>query len=120
MKPWTNQPRMTDHQKLLFIKLLHTIIWLFFNLILVYLFYAAITNSVDHRFWIGVGIIAVECLLLMALHWTCPLTFLARRYSDSERANFDIILPNWLAKHNKVIYSCICAVLVAIYFISVK
>lgn len=31
----------------------------------------------------------------------------ARRYSDSQRANFDIYLPEWLARHNKTIYSVI-------------
>jgi hypothetical protein len=34
---------------------------------------------------------------------------MARNYSDSTSDNFDIFLPNWLAKYNKLIYSTIFA-----------
>lgn len=111
---------MTDIQKLVLIKIVHTIIWLFFNLILVYLFYAALTNNIDYKFWLGIGIIICECLLLIALNWTCPLTFLARRYSNSDKDNFDIYLPNWLAKHNKLIYSIFFSILIVIYLFKAK
>ena len=106
---------MSDRQKLLAIKIVHTIIWVFFNLVLVYLFYAVISDRIDYRFWIGIGCIVAECLVLLAFRWTCPLTYLARRYSDSPKDNFDIFLPNWLARHNKLIYSTIFAILVILY-----
>jgi hypothetical protein len=35
----------------------------------------------------------------------CPLTVMARKYSDSEKDNFDIFLPIWLAKYNKLIFT---------------
>jgi hypothetical protein len=44
----------------------------------------------------------------------CPLTVIARKYSDSTKANFDIFLPNWLAKYNKLIYTSIFGVAVLI------
>ena len=109
---------MTGDQKLILIKIVHTIIWLFFNVVLIYLFYAAITNNIDYLFWIGIGIIIAECLLLLALNWTCPLTFLARRYSDSQKDNFDIYLPNWLARHNKLIYGSLFVLLIIVYMIN--
>jgi hypothetical protein len=34
----------------------------------------------------------------------CPLTDLAARYTDDRRDNFDIYLPEWLARHNKRIF----------------
>jgi hypothetical protein len=37
----------------------------------------------------------------------CPLTVIARKYSDSQQDNFDIFLPNWLAKYNKLIFTSI-------------
>jgi hypothetical protein len=37
----------------------------------------------------------------------CPVTLIARKYSDSSKDNYDIYLPNWLAKNNKLIYSII-------------
>jgi hypothetical protein len=42
------------------------------------------------------------------------LPLIARKYSDSPKDNFDIYLPNWLAKHNKMIYTAIVLVALAI------
>lgn len=106
---------MKDHHKLNFIKTIHTIIWLFFNVTLFYLFYEVFNNSISHLFWAGIGIILLECLILVSLKWTCPLTILARKYSASTKENFDIYLPLWVAKHNKTIYSILFALLVIAY-----
>ena len=106
---------MTRQQSLIAIKILHTLIWLFFNLVLAYLFYAVLSENIGFLFWLGLAFILAECLTLALLHWTCPLTFVARRYSDSTKDNFDIYLPNWLAKHNKLIYSLLFGVLVILY-----
>jgi len=37
----------SKNNKLLFIKGLHTVIWLFFNVVIFYLLYAAIANKID-------------------------------------------------------------------------
>jgi hypothetical protein len=78
---------------------------MFFNLIIFYLYYAAITNKIDKWVWIGVGLILAEGLVLLYFKRICPVTLIARKYSDSTKDNFDIYLPNWLAKHNKSIYT---------------
>ena len=106
---------MTREGKLIAVKLVHTLIWIGFNLVLAYLFYAVLSNTVGFWFWAGVGLILAECLVLIAFRWSCPLTYVARRYSDSTRDNFDIYLPNWLARHNKTIYSIIFGLLVVLY-----
>jgi hypothetical protein len=49
---------------------------------------------------------------LLIFKWSCQLTVIARKYSNSTKDNFDIYLPNWLAKYNKLIYSIIIAVIV--------
>jgi hypothetical protein len=96
---------MTNTGKLVLIKIIHTIVWIFFNGVLAYLFYAAISNRVDKWTWIGLGLFVLEGLILLMYRMMCPLTVIARKYSASTRANFDIYLPEWLAKHNKLIYS---------------
>jgi len=101
--------------KLVFIKTIHTIIWLFFNLVIFYLLYAVINNSITEYFWIGAGMIVVEGIVLLIFRGMCPLTVIARKYSNSTRDNFDIFLPNWLAKHNKLIYSTILLVVLALW-----
>lgn len=107
----------SKNKKLLFIKSLHTVIWLFFNVVIFYLLYAAIANKIDIWVWICIAIVFMEGLVLLAFKMFCPLTVLARKYSDSTRANFDIFLPNWLAKYNKLIYTTIfgTAVIIVIY-----
>jgi hypothetical protein len=39
-----------------------------------------------------------------------------RKYSDSPKDNFDIYLPNWLARYSKLIYSFIVGVTLTILF----
>lgn len=91
--------------KLVIIKILHTTIWVFFNVILFYLFYSVITNVITKWLWICIGIIVMEGLILLIFKGMCPLTLVAQKYSDSTKYNFDIYLPNWLARYNKLIYS---------------
>ncbi|HOY13891.1 MAG TPA: hypothetical protein PLY70_12160 [Saprospiraceae bacterium] len=98
---------MTNDQKLIAVKALHTLIWVFFNFVLGYIIYAIIQNKIDGYLWIAIGLIIVEALILFRFNYVCPLTIIARRYSDSQKDNFDIYLPNWLARNNKLIYTII-------------
>jgi len=105
---------MTVSSKLTFIKLIHTIIWIFFNIVIFYLFYAVIVDKIDKWIWIGLGLFLFEGIVLLVFKMKCPLTIVARRYSDSTKENFDIYLPNWLAKYTKLIYTSILLIVVAI------
>lgn len=109
---------MSDEQSLIFIKSLHTGVWVFFNLVLIYLFYAVLTDQIGIYFWLGIAAYAIEFVVLLIYGWNCPLTFWARRYSDSEKDNFDIYLPNWLAKHTKTIYSILIIILLSTFILT--
>ena len=87
------------------IKIIHTIIWFFFNVVLFYMAYAVIVNKIDNYVWIGIGLILLEGIVLLSFKKMCPLTIMARKYSESTKDNFDIYLPNWLARNNKRIYT---------------
>lgn len=105
---------MTEHFKLTIIKIIHTVIWLFFNVVIFYFLYAVIVNKIDKWVWICLGLVVLEGLVLLVFKAICPVTLMARKYSDSQEHNFDIYLPNWLAKYNKLIYTTIVAVGVVI------
>ena len=105
----------SNAQKLILIKILHSAVWLFFNIVIIYLFYAVLTDQISMLFWLGIAAFAFEFFILLIYGWNCPLTFWARKYSDSEKDNFDIYLPNWLAKHNKTIYSILMIILISLY-----
>ncbi|WP_218145478.1 hypothetical protein [Parapedobacter koreensis] len=104
---------MTGNAKLALIKTIHTVIWVFFNLIIGYMIYAVAANKLDGWLWLCFGLVTVEGVVLVTFRWTCPLTLLARNYSSSRKDNFDIYLPNWLAKHTKLIYTTLAFVLLA-------
>lgn len=76
-----------------------------FNVVIFYLLYAVIVNRIDLWVWICLGFIFLEGLVLLVFKSICPITLVARNFSDSKAHNFDIYLPNWLAKNNKMIYS---------------
>ena len=102
---------MKNKTKLRLIKIMHTLIWVFFNFVIFYMLYAVIVNKLDEWLWICYGVIVLEGLTLLIFKMVCPLTLMARNYSDSTNDNFDIYLPNWLAKYTKLIYTGILIVI---------
>lgn len=80
---------MTNENKLIIVKIVHTAIWIFFNVVIFYMLYAAITGRLDKWLWIGYRI-CMETITLIAFRFYCPLTVIGRRYSDSTEENFDI------------------------------
>jgi NhaP-type Na+/H+ or K+/H+ antiporter len=103
---------MKNEKKLILIKIIHTVVWIMFNIVIFYMLYAAITGKLDKWLWIGYGIILLETIILIAFRFYCPLTIIARQYSDSTEENFDIYLPKWLAKYNKQVYTTILVVII--------
>ncbi len=106
-----------ENRKLVLVKILHTLIWLFFNVVIFYLLYAVVINRINKWVWVCITLIALEGVILLAFKNLCPVTLLARKYSASKKENFDIYLPNWLAKYNKQIYSLIVLIALLILFV---
>ena len=85
------------------VKLLHTAVWAFFAgcvLAIPVLGYAGRYGAAAAL----AGVVLAEVLVLVANGLRCPLTAVAARYTDDRRDNFDIYLPLWLARHNKLIF----------------
>jgi hypothetical protein len=85
------------------IKLAHTVVWAFFASSIVAIPVLAATGAYRPAF-IFIGIVFVEVLVLVINGWRCPLTDIAARHTSDRRDNFDIYLPEWLARHNKLIF----------------
>jgi hypothetical protein len=109
--------QLSNERKLLILKLVHTLIWIFYNVVIFYLLYAVITDRIDKWVWICIGLVVLEGLVLLVFKKMCPITVVARKYSDSTRDNFDIFLPNLLARYNKEIYTTIflISILILLY-----
>jgi hypothetical protein len=91
---------------LVVVKVVHTVVWAVF---------AGCIFAIPFCAWRGqlraavilIGIVLLEVLVLVANRWRCPLTDVAGRYTEDRRDNFDIYLPEWLARHNKTIFGTI-------------
>ena len=88
------------------IKLVHTIIWAFFAGCIVAIPILALLDRYAPAAVLS-GIVLVEVVIIVANDRRCPLTGVAARYTDDRRDNFDIYLPEWLARHNKLIFGAL-------------
>ncbi|MDH3404262.1 MAG: hypothetical protein OES32_04965 [Acidobacteriota bacterium] len=85
------------------VKVVHTVIWAFFvACILSIPLFTALSRFRPAALF--AAIVAVEVAVLLLNGMTCPLTDVAARHTADRRANFDIYLPEWLARHNKSIF----------------
>jgi polyferredoxin len=85
------------------IKAVHTVIWAFLAACILAIPVMGWADMYQHVAWLT-GIVVLEIIVLVVSGWRCPLTIVAERHTDDRRDNFDIYLPEWLARHNKVIF----------------
>ena len=85
------------------IRAAHTIVWLFFVVCILAIWIFAARSDYSNAS-LSIGLVFVEVVVLAVNDGKCPLTAIAARHTDERRANFDIYLPEWLARHNKSIF----------------
>jgi hypothetical protein len=63
-------------------------------------------------------IIVAEWGVLALNQGRCPLTGVAARFTNNRADNFDIYLPDWMARHNKAIFGTLFVVneLIVLWF----
>jgi hypothetical protein len=85
------------------VKLLHTVAWAVFAGAIVAIPISAWFRQFD---WVvGLSLLVAGEVVVLALSgWSCPLTAVAARYTTDRQPNFDIYLPEWLARYNKQIF----------------
>lgn len=96
---------------LVVVKVAHTFVWAVFAGCILAIPVVSWRGEYRAAAWLT-AVVAGEVAVLVLNKWRCPLTSVAARYTDDRRANFDIYLPEWLAKHNKLIFG-------TLYFASV-
>jgi len=98
-----------NDQKLLLVKLVHTIIWAFFVCVIGFVVYAGVFNEINAMVWVAIALVILEGVVLLVNEGKCPLTNVGARYTADRNDAFDIFLPNWLARYNKLIFTSIFA-----------
>ena len=91
------------------IKILHTLVWALFAAAIVLAPLFAWLGRLRLA-WALIVLVSIEVLVLLLNHWRCPLTDVAARYTEDRRDNFDIYLPEWLARHNKSLFGTLFVV----------
>lgn len=88
------------------IKLVHTAVWAMFAGAILAIPIVAWRDAFG---WAAVliALVAVEVLVLAGNGGNCPLTAVAARYTTGRAPNFDIYLPRWLARWNKVVFGAL-------------
>jgi len=85
------------------IKLGHTLIWAFFAACILAI--PCFAHAGNFRAaTVLIIVVAFEVVVLAFNDWSCPLTGMAAQQTRERRPNFDIYLPEWLAKYNKEIF----------------
>jgi len=88
------------------VKFVHTAVWAVFAGCILWIPVAALSG----RLWLATGLavlVLVEVLVLALNGWRCPLTDVAARFTDQRAANFDIYLPEWLARNNQRLFGAL-------------
>ena len=85
------------------IKFAHTLLWAVF--VAAILAIPILTVLGDFVWALAASLLVwAEVLVLFFNRMHCPLTAIAARQTQDRRDNFDIFLPAWLARNNKLIF----------------
>ena len=85
------------------IKFTHSVVWAFFVSCILAIYVFAWRGDYPYAA-LSIGVVFTEVLVLILNGRRCPLTSVAARYTADRRDNFDIYLPEWLARHNQLIF----------------
>jgi hypothetical protein len=98
-----------------FIKAIHTFIWIVMTMSVFFIGYSVFIMSFNALFYICMFLLVMETIVILVNSWRCPLTNIARRYTNEDAPNFDIYLPRIIAKYNKEIFSVILFLILLLY-----
>ena len=94
---------MTGSGQLRAVRIVDTIAWAFFAGCIVAIPVCASQDRFRAVLVLS-ALVSVELVVLALNAGACPLTAVVARYTEDRRPNFDICLPEWLARYNKPIF----------------
>jgi hypothetical protein len=99
------------------LKTIHTVIWVIMATADIAAFYLAFVGRFNLWFFIAIVLLGGEIIVIVVNRWHCPLTDIMARYTTERRPNFDIYLPEWLAKYNIRVFSALIVLeIIAVVF----
>jgi len=99
-------PTLSPTSSLRAIKLVHSLVWALFAGCIVAIPICVAVGRIDAAALL-VAVVFLEVVVLAVNGGRCPLTDVAARFTDDRSDNFDIYLPLWIARHNKLIFGAL-------------
>lgn len=90
-----------------FIKITHTLVWALMVSAILYILYCGLTDTNNIVLWLSIVLILSEGVVLLFNKWSCPFTAVAAKYTDNRKDNFDIYLPNMVAKYKRTFFTAL-------------
>ena len=104
-------------RSIVFIKSIHTGIFVFLTGALTVLLYEVILDRITILTWIALVLFLIEGVVLIINGWKCPLTCYADQLGSSHGQVIDIFLPKWFADRVFIIYGTLWAVALLLFAI---
>lgn len=101
------------------VRQLHSIIWLVMATGVFYILFSGVTGMITQLTFAAIGLLVLETFVLLLNNWSCPLTLVAKNVKADWQDGDDIILPKWLAIHNKAIFGTLFVVGVVLVIIRI-
>jgi hypothetical protein len=97
-------------RSLVFIKSIHTAIFVVMNVCLAILILEVITDRISYLSWIAIAALLTESVVLVANGWRCPISIYAQNIGVTDGHESDIFLPLWFTDRIPVVYGSILAI----------
>ena len=94
------------NRPLVALKILHTLVWILMVTAIICIPASALCRQYKWSASLSL-VVWGECAVLLLNRGRCPMSDWARHYAPENSANFDIYLPEWLARHNKTIFGTV-------------
>ena len=107
----------TEGPMLTLLKTVHTIIWIVMATANVTAFYLVFVGRFNTLFLVSATLLGGEVVIIAVNSWHCPLTDVMAKYTLDRKANFDIYLPEWLARNNIKGFSLLIALEIMIVLV---
>lgn len=99
--------KLPKSKVLTYVKIVHTLWWLFFAALILYILYAGVANSVDFRA-VGAAVLAgAQGVVLHLNGWRYPLHGLAKNLTSNHEKGFDIFLPEFLKRNDHIVLTAL-------------
>lgn len=109
---------MTNKQKIFYVKLVHTLIYIVMVLGIFYILYAGITQTYDKWLYVSLALFAIEAAVYLGNKRVCPLTEMAKKYGDPTGYVGDIFIPKKVADNTFYIFGTLFLAGIAVLLIN--